>query len=573
MKNKKLLKLVAMTMSLTTIASAGLFAGCGTEVLEKVDESKTTLKVFNYDAGFGSLWIDNIKKEFEEKYKDVSFAEGKKGVQVVLQKERSADIDALLKSGNHIIFHSIPKLLNYMANNQLLDISEAVTTMNTDNKTIESKMTDGQKSFLSQYGGKYYAIPHYESVNGLTYDVELFDEYNLYFGHGKDNSDEDGFILTATSEKSCGPDGKVGTYDDGLPATHDEVKKLFNKMLNSSTKITPMIWSGTSREEYVTQFLNHTYNALAGDSVMYGETLNSNGKNITLIESFDNTGKPVLTSSAITPETGYKLSMDANKYYTYDLLDWILDNGSGKYYVADVCEGSYSMTEAQKHYVFSAPEGNPVGIFMDGSWWYNEAEKALKDCAEEYPSYAQRKFAPFPMPRYVNGTNADVEALGFDAEAYTILNGKPGYAIACAETVTNDETKKAVIEFLKFCFTDDKLAQYTADVYTTRALNYEMPEETLEKLPYYVQALWNYKKVSMDNGKYHSGGYAGDWYKTNFNELSIGGAYLWNSKVNSSGYNSPMNPFLTNITAQQYYLGSIISKETWEQTNASLLSK
>ncbi|MBE5749998.1 MAG: hypothetical protein E7346_03940 [Clostridiales bacterium] len=573
MKKKTFLKAIAMIMSLVTLASASLLAGCGTEVIEKVDETKTTLKVFNYDAGFGSSWIENIKKEFEEAYKDVSFADGKKGVQVMLQLDRAADIDQLLESGNHIIFHDIKKLLTYSANGQLVDISEAVTSVNTDGKTIESKMTEGQKSYLSQFGGKYYAIPHYESINGLSYDVELFDEYNLYFGHGAENSDSDGFILSPTSEKSCGPDGKVGTYDDGLPATHDEIKKLFDKMLNSSTKITPMIWSGTSREEYVSQFLSHTYKALAGDSVIYGETLNSNGKEIKLIESFDSEGNPVITSSTITPETGYKLSMDANKYYTYELLDWILGDGNGKYYVSDVCEGSYSMTEAQKYYVYSAPEGSPVGIFMDGSWWYNEAEAALKACAEEYPSYAQRKFAPFPMPRHVHGTNADVEALGLDTEAYTVLNGQPGYAIACAKTVTDDETYKAVIEFLKFCFTDEKLAQFTSDVYTTRALKYEMSDEQLEKLPYYVQALWNYKKLAMENGKYHSGGYAGDWYKMNYGEVSIAGGYLWNSKVGASSYNSPMNPFLTTITAKQYYLGSLISKATWEQTNASLLSK
>ena len=63
MKKKTFLKAVAMIMSLVTLASASILAGCGTEVIEKVDETKTTLKVFNYDAGFGSSWIENIKIE------------------------------------------------------------------------------------------------------------------------------------------------------------------------------------------------------------------------------------------------------------------------------------------------------------------------------------------------------------------------------------------------------------------------------------------------------------------------------------------------------------------------------
>ena len=124
MKKKNLLKAVAMTMALTTIASTGLLAGCGTEVIEKIDKTKTTLKVFNYDAGFGSLWIENIKKEFEEAYKDVSLADGKKGIQVMLQLDRTADIDSLLESGNHIIFHDIKKLLTYTS---LLDSNNSMS--------------------------------------------------------------------------------------------------------------------------------------------------------------------------------------------------------------------------------------------------------------------------------------------------------------------------------------------------------------------------------------------------------------------------------------------------------------
>ena len=42
-------------------------------------------------------------------------------------------------------------------------------------------MTKVQKDFFKTKEGKYYGLPHYEGVYGLTYDADLFDEQSWYF--------------------------------------------------------------------------------------------------------------------------------------------------------------------------------------------------------------------------------------------------------------------------------------------------------------------------------------------------------------------------------------------------------
>ena len=55
---------------------------------EKVNEEQTQLYVATFEGGFGTGWMDTLAERFEKKYANVSFEEGKMGVQVIAKPER-----------------------------------------------------------------------------------------------------------------------------------------------------------------------------------------------------------------------------------------------------------------------------------------------------------------------------------------------------------------------------------------------------------------------------------------------------------------------------------------------------
>ena len=108
-----------------------------------------------------------------------------------------------------------------------MDITEAVTEPLTEygeQGSIEDKMTTQQQNWF-KVNGSYYAIPHYEGYYGMFYDVDTFDERNLFM--------TDSGTFTNYSGRGKGVDGVAGTYDDGLPATYEEFLEEKQKIIES----------------------------------------------------------------------------------------------------------------------------------------------------------------------------------------------------------------------------------------------------------------------------------------------------------------------------------------------------
>ena len=85
MKGKRLM---ALLLCFAAVGGTFATAGCDKEVQE-FDESKSQLFVKYYNGGAGRAWIDEVVANFEADYADVSFEEGKKGVEVVKDFEKS----------------------------------------------------------------------------------------------------------------------------------------------------------------------------------------------------------------------------------------------------------------------------------------------------------------------------------------------------------------------------------------------------------------------------------------------------------------------------------------------------
>ena len=92
---KKLSALMAFGMMFSVIGMTACGGNAFYEEEEQGDETKTIIYVSNYDGGYGSEWLRESEKLFEEKYVNVSFEEGKKSVDVFVDPNKNIGTDVL----------------------------------------------------------------------------------------------------------------------------------------------------------------------------------------------------------------------------------------------------------------------------------------------------------------------------------------------------------------------------------------------------------------------------------------------------------------------------------------------
>ena len=228
------------SIALTAVLALPLaLAGCG-DGKRGIDETKTQLYVGVYDGGLGTDSVYSLAKRFEEKYAEHSFQAGKTGVEVIVTPSAYSNTMAdTIADLEEEVFIGTAASANYLAKKGLLaDISDVYNkplnydfvTGETDPSQPDIKPKDKIRSDLKYYylndeDNKYYGFPGATSFYGLVYDIELFEEENLYFA--KDG----GFVKSVSDARSAGPDGKLETeYDNGLPATFDEFFELCDKV-------------------------------------------------------------------------------------------------------------------------------------------------------------------------------------------------------------------------------------------------------------------------------------------------------------------------------------------------------
>lgn len=500
---KKLLATTMALLSLGTCVACNPFEGNNGDGT-KIDTSKSQLYVSNYNGGYGTEWLNEVQTRFEETYKDVSFEKDKVGVQLVIRSDKDGYRGKELYEGfqgnrNEVFFSEKIAYYDFVNSNYLLDISDVMydgqdgtakyntTDPNADTKTIASKLNDVQLNYLTK-DGKVYAVPHYVGINGITYDIDLFDVNKLYFkknsvaseDYALDKEANGGFQGTVAytnlaGERSAGPDGYHGTYDDGLPATYDEFFTLCAYMQNLKG-IQPFTISGQYSDAYITSLLS----ALTGDYEGYDQTM--------LNYTFDGTAKNLITVSqnGITPDAtdteiensnGYELSRQAGKYYALQFLEGIknyFDNSSK----AD--EDSH--VAAQTRYLRSSYKGESIAFLIEGNWWENEATSTFNAMAKDDDSYSKmnRRFGFLPLPKATN------EQIG---QGQTLVDNLYGFAFISKNI---DAAKIELAKtFLKFCYSDYSLVKYTETTGTLKALNYEMDAASQAKLSEYGRQLWS----------------------------------------------------------------------------------
>ena len=294
--------------------------GCGGLGDVGIDSGKTQIYVSNYNGGYGDEWLQNLKKKFEEQYVDYKLND-KIGVQVIINNHKSpaTELNSLSGSKNEIFYLSAD-YYKEVSRDLFMNISDIVKEKDENGISIEDRLTKSQQDYFKSYKGDYYALPREEGVFGFVYDVDFFNENNLFFaknGCPTESGYKGAYRLTnENGDRATGPDGEYGTYDDGLPATYDDLFYLFDQMNKGG--IIPITWTGWYYDSYLSWLLMAIatdYEGVENLQTYY----DLNGKLSTYVSNITDDGS--LFGNVQTKEenvetrSGYKLFETAGRYY------------------------------------------------------------------------------------------------------------------------------------------------------------------------------------------------------------------------------------------------------------------
>ncbi len=558
-------KIVSFLCLAVVLCSSFSFTGCasaGSGGAEAIDENKTQLYVSNYDGGVGQAWLDSIEKKFEEANKNVCFEPGtdKKGVQIIVTPNESSGntlADGIAGSPDEVFFAETVPYYYLVEQNLIADITDVVTSAPAPGEaTIESRLTPEQQTNFKVVDGKYYALPHYQTFRGISYDVDLFEKRLLYFAKNKNNGN-DGFVSSKTEERSLGPDGKTGTengidysLDDGLPSTYDEFFELCDYMLMRN--VTPFVWTGQFSDytSYVLEAIASAYSTKAES--LLSCTFDSGAETVRVVTSVNN-GVPTIEEKTITNETGYYVYQLAGNYYALDFLDRIISNKN--YYYSLSTNTTFSHLNAQEEFIYSSLENKPIAMLIDGSWWTNEAENsgAFSRSVADFGERAEnRRFAYMPVP--CKASESEVVKGG------TIMkDALRSYAFINAKVKTDENKLKLAKEFLKFCYTESALQEFTVETGVPKALNYTITNEQKAQMDYFAQNLWDYRSrmevvYSLSGNRIYRS--SERTFTTDF----------WQANVSGKDYIAPYSALRAGVSGLDYFRGMWTSASSWSST-------
>ncbi|MDR3318086.1 MAG: hypothetical protein LBS99_01465 [Clostridiales bacterium] len=561
---RKLFQALALCLA-GLCASAALF-GCsrnngGTDA-EPLDTTRTQLYVFNYNGGVGTDWLRATKAAFEERYKEQSFQEGKKGVQIIIDAQKIngvSQITSVAASPNEVIFNEFIRYNDWVSQGKFLDISDIVTAVNEDGKTIQSKLNADQNAWLTVHGGKYYALPHYEVFRGVTYDMDLFESKKLYFA---DNTEYGDFILQAAQKKSKGPDGQYDTADDGMPATIVDFFKLLDHMVDSN--VTPFVWTGKypAYSLFLQYALLDTYAGAEEARLQYSFGVGSSNPTAKVVTGFSG-GQPVTEDVTISEATGYNIPQTLAKYRAVELIYKMLSKSA--YYLVDSTSNmTFSNLDAQQKFIFSKLENKPIAMLLDGTFWENEAKDAFKLSEEAFGDRAKnRRFGWMPMPAAYD--DAELAQKGYGTQ---VLND---YVNAFCGINANINAAKIELAklFVKFCYTDAGLNIFTKSTGMRKGLEYELTADTLAATTDFGRQLSQLRDegtvISM-----HSTSELLLNFETDFTAYES----VWGSNYAGQQYQYPVNAFKANAKDPiTYFQGMRITPSEWTTRYGVIINK
>ncbi|MBQ2768594.1 MAG: hypothetical protein IJF44_01265 [Clostridia bacterium] len=555
----KFKKITALAATLVIGASTcGVFSGCGTVVEDDgYDPTKANLTVGTYDGGVGEAWLKEAAARFTEMHKNSThFQEGRTGVNIMVSaSDKYAGSTIAEKSlDKDVYFTESVEYYTLINQDKVANITDVVTAsledygeVNSDGTpvTIESKLDASFQDYLTAKDGNYYMIPFYDGFYGFIYDVDLFEEQGFYVDDNgnplklKKNATE-ADRKTFEEKKSDGPDGLPNTYDDGLPATYQQLIDLCEYIAGKSG-YAPFCYSG-QYVDYVTKaFRSAAVDYEGYDAFKVNYTLT--GDDVKLVKSINSDGSLEFEYKDIQPSNAYELQKQAGKYYALWLQEKLF--GTSKY-----IGGSYNSFDylvAQDEFITSKYSSLRYAMLAEGVWWENEAEKVFTDMEElRGEAKGSRRFGLLPMPK----------APGQEAGPQTLFSANSSFGFI-NKSCENMELAK---EFMRFLHTDSEMSKFSASTSIPRSLNYEVAEADRANATHFGKTLIDMRAQAKVIYPYSSTSLVLK-NPSNFTE----GVWFSTAKVDGRVMNNPFTAFQNKTaTAAQFFNGLYTyQKDQW----------
>ena len=559
--NKKLgYKVLALALSAVSVASV---AACGgTEVVGGGDKTKTQLHISAYESGYGTDWLESYARDFEERYKDKSFENGKTGVEVSVNWNADSYANVIGKiavSTNAIYLNNV----NYfeVANSGLaMDLTDVLAeplTEFNEEASIVSKLDQQQKDYYTSLDGKYYGIPSYETYEGIYYDMDLFEDPS----YGGFYLAEGGGYTTGVNgapAKSKGPDNEVGTYDDGMPVTFDEFFALLDRMV--SRNVIPFVWTGLYT--YADMLTGALWENNAGDEMKINFTFDGTATDLVTVS------KGVVTpigDTKITPENGYMLQKSESIYRALEFVRKLVNNDS--YYYVESFSKSFSHIGAQERYLYSRFDATskPIAFLVEGSYWQSEARGIFNSINSEYAqndeySFENRRYGMMAIPFYSNEVAAKR-----NYQQTTVANSQTMFV----KKDLSEGVKNAATTFVKYMYSQDMLKRFLIDTHFTWGVKFDLTPEEKAELPAFALASYEKKTTSNVLYPYSTSKF---WMKNYTKNLKWwpSGNYAFQATSLNSEYTNPVYNFQENskLTPEQYFNAmSTTMTNRWKQVS------
>ena len=449
------------------------------------DVTKAKLSVATFDGGVGGDWLKDAIARFEAKYADAThFQEGTKGVQITLDGDKNKYVGVSLAHSQltkDVYFTEAVEYYTFVNQGKVADITDVVTSSMAaygETGTIEDKLDPTTKAFMTAKNGKYYMIPFYDGYYGFIYDVELFEDEGFYFDdNGNFLKGIHGYASVAEFEaaKSNGPDGRDGTYDDGLPATYDQMIALCDRIEGKG--YIPFMYSGLYTDYVNRAFFSYAADYEGYDAFLMNKTLTSGSGTAKLAKSIiPGVGTMEATIEfeevLISEDNAYELQRQAGKYYALAMQEALL--GSTKYIGGAVNATDYAI--AQSEFINSKYTGKRYAMLTEGVWWENEAAATFVDNANSIgEGKMERKFGFMPVPK-VNAAAAGPQTMFSVNSSFGFIN-------------SNCQNMELAKEFMRFLHTDAEMSKFSAKTSIPRSLDYEVSAADRATASYFGKTL------------------------------------------------------------------------------------
>lgn len=519
-----------------------LFAGCsgctfrGHEQEEDFDPTKTYLYIGNYEGGLGDAWLKAVAADYMALHENVV-------IRIDNKKDEFGDVTLLESINNYsndMYFINGVTYSNYIAKGVMADITDAVTAdIDGEEESIADKMNPTLREYYKR-DNKYYAVPFFDSVFGTVYDVDLFETEGLFF-------DTDGELMcdSGNTNKSTGPNGVAGDYDDGLPATFTQWKTLVDTL--KSMTIIPYIWTG-EYAYYRYRWLTSIWADYEGKDA-FDLNMSLNGA-----YTFDGDASP----TAISVNNAYLLQRQRGKKYALDYAEYIIRNSL---YKTTSFDSTNTHLMAQNSYLLSVEDTSSerIAMILEGAWWENEAKEFFNAMAGRYDkkyAFKTRKFGFMPTPKADDGKS--------DAGTTLISSTANSVVFITAKTQVMDLAK----DFLRFAHSDASLRTFTRTTGAVRPYDYTLTQADEAEMSYYAKNVWDIYHDAKTDISYVSV-FDNNYVSEQASFLgSMNERWWWQSTVGNKSYLDALYEFQQepSLNAQKYFDGlqTTFSESAWK---------